>query len=294
MVVNRSIGEHIFDFFNVLFLGLLTIAFLYPVWYVTVAAFSDPAQFLAHSGILLLPKGFSLSGLKMVLNSKSILSGYANTIFYVVAGTAVNILMTSMGAYVLSRRNLYIRRVLTLAIVFTMYFSGGLIPFYLAVNKYGLYNSRMALIIPTAISTWNLMVMRTAMMQVPDSLVEAAKIDGANDFTILFRVMLPVIKSTVAVMVLFYAVGHWNSWFNAMIFLKDRSKYPLQLILREILLTGTMSDPSSLGGEDVHDVLVMNMLKYCTIVISTLPILCIYPFLQKYFVKGVMIGSVKE
>lgn len=133
------------------------------------------------------------------------------------------------------------------------------------------------------------------MSQVPDSLEEAAKIDGANDFVILFRVILPVIKSTVAVMVLFYAVQHWNSWFNAMIFLQDRSKYPLQLFLREILLSGSMTDiATGSTGEDVNNVLTMNMLKYCTIVVSTLPILCIYPFLQKYFVKGVMIGSVKE
>ena len=172
---------------------------------------------------------------------------------------------------------------------------GGLIPFYLTVRNLGLYNTRLALILPVAVNTWNLIVMRTSMSQVPDSLEEAAKIDGANDFVILFRVILPVIKSTVAVMVLFYAVQHWNSWFNAMIFLQDRSKYPLQLFLREILLSGSMTDiATGSTGEDVNNVLTMNMLKYCTIVVSTLPILCIYPFLQKYFVKGVMIGSVKE
>lgn len=231
----------------------------------------------------------------MVLRTASIVTGYGNIILYVIAGTALNILMTSMGAYVLSRKKLYIRRFLSLAIVFTMYLSGGLIPFYLTVRNLGLYNTRLALILPVAVNTWNLIVMRTSMSQVPDSLEEAAKIDGANDFVILFRVILPVIKSTVAVMVLFYAVQHWNSWFNAMIFLQDRSKYPLQLFLREILLSGSMTDiAAGSTGEDVNNVLTMNMLKYCTIVVSTLPILCIYPFLQKYFVKGVMIGSVKE
>lgn len=295
MVTKRSPGEIIFDIGNAVFLGILTLIFLYPMWYVIMAAFSDPARFVSHTGLLWLPEGFSLAGFKMVLRTASIVTGYGNIILYVITGTALNILLTSMGAYVLSRKKLYIRRFLSLAIVFTMYLSGGLIPFYLTVRNLGLYNTRLALILPVAVNTWNLIVMRTSMSQVPDSLEEAAKIDGANDFVILFRVILPVIKSTVAVMVLFYAVQHWNSWFNAMIFLQDRSKYPLQLFLREILLSGSMTDiVTGSTGEDVNNVLTMNMLKYCTIVVSTLPILCIYPFLQKYFVKGVMIGSVKE
>ena len=295
MVTKRSPGEIIFDIGNAVFLGILTLIFLYPMWYVIMAAFSDPARFVSHTGLLWLPEGFSLAGFKMVLRTGSIVTGYGNIILYVIAGTALNILLTSMGAYVLSRKKLYIRRFLSLAIVFTMYLSGGLIPFYLTVRNLGLYNTRLALILPVAVNTWNLIVMRTSMSQVPDSLEEAAKIDGANDFVILFRVILPVIKSTVAVMVLFYAVQHWNSWFIAMIFLQDRSKYPLQLFLREILLSGSMTDiAAGSTGEDVNNVLTMNMLKYCTIVVSTLPILCIYPFLQKYFVKGVMIGSVKE
>lgn len=295
MVTKRSPGEIIFDIGNAVFLGILTLIFLYPMWYVIMAAFSDPARFVSHTGLLWLPEGFSLAGFKMVLRTGSIVTGYGNIILYVIAGTALNILLTSMGAYVLSRKKLYIRRFLSLAIVFTMYLSGGLIPFYLTVRNLGLYNTRLALILPVAVNTWNLIVMRTSMSQVPDSLEEAAKIDGANDFVILFRVILPVIKSTVAVMVLFYAVQHWNSWFNAMIFLQDRSKYPLQLFLREILLSGSMTDiAAGSTGEDVNNVLTINMLKYCTIVVSTLPILCIYPFLQKYFVKGVMIGSVKE
>ena len=294
MVTKRSPGEIIFDIGNAVFLGILTLIFLYPMWYVIMAAFSDPARFVSHTGLLWLPEGFSLAGFKMVLRTASIVTGYGNIILYVITGTALNILLTSMGAYVLSRKKLYIRRFLSLAIVFTMYLSGGLIPFYLTVRNLGLYNTRLALILPVAVNTWNLIVMRTSMSQVPDSLEEAAKIDGANDFVILFRVILPVIKSTVAVMVLFYAVQHWNSWFNAMIFLQDRSKYPLQLFLREILLSGSMTDiATGSTGEDVNNVLTMNMLKYCTIVVSTLPILCIYPFFQKYFTKGVYLGAVK-
>ena len=295
MVTKRSCWERVFDVINVLALGILTLVFLYPMWYVVMAAFSEPAKFVSHTGLLWIPEGFSLDGFQMVLRTASITTGYINTIFYVVVGTVLNILLTSMGAYVLSRRKLYIRRFLSLAIVFTMYLSGGLIPFYLTVRGLGLYNTRWALLLPVTINTWNLIVMRTSMAQIPESLEEAAKMDGANDFIILFRIILPVIKSTLAVMVLFYAVQHWNAWFHAMIFLQDRSKYPLQLFLREILLSGSMTDISAgATGEDVNNILTMNMLKYCTIIVSTLPILCIYPFLQKYFAKGVMIGSVKE
>lgn len=294
MVVKHSNFEKIFDLFNVLLLGVMSLVFLYPIVYVVFASLSDPAQLVKHTGILFAPQGFSLSGYEMVWSNPNIGKGYINTIFYLILGTAVNLLLTSMGAYVLSRKGFYLRRILTMGVVFTMYFSGGLIPFYLTVKGFGLYDSRLALILPVAINTWNLIVMRTSMAQIPASLEEAAKIDGANDFGILFRIFMPVIKSTMAVIILFYAVQHWNSWFNAMIFLRERGKYPLQLFLREILLSGSTMDIASAGGEDVNNALTLNLLKYCTIVVSTLPILIIYPFLQKYFAKGVMIGSVKE
>ncbi|WP_313562680.1 carbohydrate ABC transporter permease [Ruminiclostridium cellobioparum] len=294
MVVKHGSFEKIFDLFNVLLLGVLSLVFLYPIVYVVFASLSDPAQLVKHTGVLLAPQGFSLSGYEMVWSNPNIGKGYINTIFYVIVGTAVNLLLTSMGAYVLSRKGFYLRRILTMGVVFTMYFSGGLIPFYLTVKGFGLYDSRLALVLPVAINTWNLIVMRTSMAQIPDSLEDAAKIDGANDFGILFRIFIPVIKSTMAVIILFYAVQHWNSWFNAMIFLRERGKYPLQLFLREILLSGSMMDVTAAGGEDVNNALTLSLLKYCTIVVSTLPILFIYPFLQKYFAKGVMIGSVKE
>lgn len=294
MVVKHNNFEKIFDLFNVLLLGVMSLVFLYPIVYVVFASLSDPAQLVRHTGILFAPQGFSLSGYEMVWSNPNIGKGYINTIFYLIVGTAVNLLLTSMGAYILSRKGFYLRRILTMGVVFTMYFSGGLIPFYLTVKGFGLYDSRLALILPVAINTWNLIVMRTSMAQIPASLEEAAKIDGANDFGILFRIFMPVIKSTMAVIILFYAVQHWNSWFNAMIFLRERGKYPLQLFLREILLSGSTMDIASAGGEDVNNALTLNLLKYCTIVVSTLPILIIYPFLQKYFAKGVMIGSVKE
>lgn len=295
MVIKRSPSEKVFDVFNALLLTALVLVFAYPLLYVIFASLSDPNELIKHQGILLGPKGFSLEGYKLVLNAKYIQTGYLNTLIYVVAGTAPNIFMSSLGAYVLSRKKLYIRRFLTLMIVFTMYFSGGLIPFYLTVKGLGLYNSRLALILPVAINTWNLIVMRTSFSQVPESLEEAARIDGANDFVILFRVYLPVVKANIAVMVLFYAVQHWNSWFNAMIFLADRSKYPLQLYLRELLLYSSMMDLGTASmGEGYFNPLTYNLIKYCAIVVSTIPVLCIYPFLQKHFTKGVMIGSVKE
>lgn len=294
MTTRKTFGEIIFDFLNLLFLGALSLIFIYPLIYVIFASFSDPVRLSQHTGILWKPLGVSLAGYKLVLTTSSIGIGYLNTIFYVVAGTLLNILLSSLGAYVLSRKNLYIRRPMSLAIVFTMYFSGGLIPFFLAVKGYGLYDSRMALILPVAINTWNLIIMRTAFSQVPDGLEEAARIDGANDFVILFRIILPVVKSTIAVMVLFYAVQQWNAWFNAMVFLRDRSKFPLQLFLREILLSASTIDVTKSAGDSLTDVFAYSLIKYCTIVVTTLPILCIYPFLQKYFTKGVMIGSLKE
>jgi putative aldouronate transport system permease protein len=231
----------------------------------------------------------------MVLKTPHILTGYLNTAFYVIAGVTINMIMSCLGAYVLSRRQLYIRKVMTMGIVFTMYFSGGLIPFFLVVKGLGLYNSRLALLLPAAINTWNLIIIRTSFSQIPVSLEEAARIDGANDFIILLRIIVPVAKATIAVMILFYAVQHWNAWFNAMIFLRERNKYPLQLFLREILLYGSVNDINTpVSGDEVIDTLTINLIRYCTIVISTVPVLCIYPFLQKYFTKGVMIGSVKE
>ena len=298
MVQRRSISGTIFDVFNITVLGLMTLTFAYPMVHVLMASISDPVKLLTHIGPLLKPTGFSLEGYKIVLKNPNIMSGYQNTIIYVVAGTAVNILMTAFGAYVLSRRDLMCRKVMTVAIVFTMYFGGGLIPNFLLIRGLGMLNTRWALIIPPAIATWNLIVMKTSFQQIPASLEESAKIDGANDFTVLFRIILPVAKATLAVMVLFYAVGHWNSWFNAMIYLRKRDLWPLQLFLREILIVQSIGSGNTVdmgitmdeGGVHFLDELI----KYCTIIIATVPILFAYPFAQRYFMKGVMMGSLKE
>jgi putative aldouronate transport system permease protein len=297
MVEHRNIPELIFDILNYTLLVIFSLLFIYPMIHVIMASFSDPIKLLSHIGPLLKPSGFSLEGYKIVFNNPNISSGYKNTLIYVIAGTAVNILFTSMGAYVLSRRNLMFKKVMTIAIVFTMYFSGGLIPNFLLVRAIGFYNTRWALIIPSAIATWNLIVMKTSFQAIPASLEESAKIDGANDFTILFRIIIPVAKATVAVMVLFYSVGHWNSWFNAMVYLRNRELWPLQLFLREILLSNTSAggNITDMVSEDVNGIFLLDeLIKYCTIVIATIPVLFIYPFAQKYFMKGVMMGSLKE
>ena len=208
-------------------------------------------------------------------------------------GTLLNLFMTSLCAFVLSRRRLPYKKALALLVLFTMYFSGGLIPRYLIISGLGLLDSYFAILLPTAISTYNMIVMRTSFENIPECLEESAAIDGANDLIILTRIILPLSMPVIAVMLLFYGVGHWNSWFNAMIYLRTRTKYPLQLILREILITNSLdsmtTDIGSLDKEPIGETI-----KYATIIVATLPVLFIYPFLQKYFTKGIMLGAVKS
>lgn len=280
----------LFDLFNGLILTAVALVTLYPFLYVVFASFSDPLKLMSNSGLLFAPMGFALDAYVRVFENPSIYSGYANTIFYVVVGTLVNIVATCMAAYVLSRKQFMLRRFLTVMFIFTMYFSGGLIPSYLLIKDLGLINSRLALILPGAVNTFNLMIMITGFEGVPESLEESARMDGAGDWTILFRIIMPLAKPTIMVMLLYYAVGHWNSWFNAMIYLRDADKMPLQIFLRDIL---TRSQLGAMTGQvDVEDVGLT--IKYATIIVSTVPVLCIYPFIQKHFVKGVMIGAVKE
>lgn len=290
--IRRSTGENVFNVFNVTFMVILSIIMLYPLWYVIAGSLSNPFKLMAYQGILLKPLDLSFEAYKSVMSNPNILLGYKNTIFIVVVGTAVNILMTLLAAYGLSRKNLMFGRAITLMIVFTMYFGGGLIPTFLNIRQLGLYNTRLALIIPGAISTTNMIIMRTAMRGIPDSLEESAKLDGATHLQILFKIIIPLCGPTIAVLVLYYGVAHWNSWFSAAIYLRDRAKFPLQLFLREMLTSDSLD--SMMMNSDMEDkAMLAETIKYAVIVVSTLPILCLYPFLQKYFVKGVMIGSVK-
>ena len=286
----RNLGEGIFQICNGLVLLFVSLVTLYPFLYVIFASFSDPLRLMGNASLLLKPLGFSLGAYKKVFLNPSIYSGYMNTIFYVVVGTLVNILATCMAAYVLSRKQFMLRRVLTIMFIFTMYFSGGLIPGYLLIKDLGMINSRLSLILPGAVSTFNLMIMITGFEGIPESLEESARIDGAGDWTILFRIIMPLAKPTIMVILLYYAVGHWNSWFNAMIYLRDAEKMPLQIFLRDILTRSKLG--AMTGQTDVED--VGQTIKYATIIVSTVPILCVYPFIQKHFVKGVMIGAVKE
>ena len=290
MIENRSPGDRIFIGTVYIITGLMALMCLYPMLHVLFASISDPIRLMQHTGVILKPLGFSLEGYKIVLKNPNIPVSYLNTIIYVVVGTSINILMTTLGAYALSRKGYMFKKTITLLIVFTMYFNGGLIPNFLLVKALGMYNTIWALVVPGAISTWNLIVMKTCFQAIPVSLEESARLDGANDFVILLKVFLPLSKATMAVMLLFYAVTQWSSWFNAMIYLSDRKKFPLQLIMREILIA------NSTGGNTMDsDVMFLEeVVKYATIIVSTVPVLCIYPFVQKYFMTGVMMGSVKE
>ncbi|MBO9606949.1 MAG: carbohydrate ABC transporter permease [Paenibacillaceae bacterium] len=289
----RSFGERLFDAANVLFMLLLIFATLYPFWYVLVASLGDAAWVAQQRGLIWFPSGFNLAAYKAVFDNPSIRSGYMNTLFIVVVGTSLNLLMTSLAAYGLSNNRVMLGKPLMFLIVFTMFFGGGLVPYYLLVTGLGMLDSLWALIIPGAIGTFNLIIMRTAFQEIPPSLVESAKIDGANDFTILFRIVLPLSLPVVMVMVLFYGVAHWNSWFGAIIFIRSRELYPLQIILREILITNSV-DNMMVGMTTNNKVAVSTTIKYATIIVATGPIMLLYPFLQKYFVKGVMIGAIKE
>ncbi len=274
---------------NYLIITMAAFVCLYPMIHVLAASLSDPKLLLMHTGVMFWPDGFSLKGYQTVLNSPNILLGYGNTLFYVVGGTGINMLLTPLGAYALSRRGWPFRKLFVFLFVFTMYFNVGIIPMLLMVKQLGLYDSRWAIILPTAINTWNMIVMRTAFDAVPPELQEAAHIDGANDIRILFQIYFPVAKATMAVMFLFYAVDHWNGWFSSLLYLQDKSKHPLQMFVRDILLFDAAA-----GMTDDADAMYLKQLsKFAVVIVAAAPILCVYPFVQKFFVKGVMLGSVK-
>jgi len=288
--VKKSRGERIFNVFNICFMILFMIVCIYPFWYVICASFSRSTLLMGDQSAIMLPLGWSTSAYEHVFNTPTIWRGYGNTIIYVGVGTAINIFMTLLAAYFLSRKNLPGKTFVTIMIMFTMYFSGGMVPAYLNIQELGLYDTRWALLIPGALSTYNLIIMRTSMSGVDDSLTESAMLDGAGHMTILWKILVPLTKATIAVLVLYYGVGHWNAWFNSMIYLEDKTKQPLQLVLRQILILSDMSD-AGIGGDDME--MLSETIKYATIIVSTVPILALYPFLQKYFTKGVMVGAVK-
>lgn len=295
--VDSSRGDKIFFACNYVFMALLAVITLYPMLYVAFCSFSDPQTFASVRGMLLKPAGFSLDGYKMVFQMDSIWIGYRNTIMYVVCGTLLSMVLTIMGAFILSHNDFMLRKPIMMIIVFTMYFGGGMIPTYLCINSLGINNTVWAVLLPGAVSVYNMIVLRTSFKGIPKGLLESATIDGAGDCTVLFRIILPLSMASLATITLFYAVGNWGAWWNAMIYLqKRRDLYPLQLFLRELLILDKGSDGylNSMSGAEVDRYLVQEIMKYCVIMVSTLPILCVYPFIQKYFVKGVMVGAIKE
>lgn len=291
MKIKESLSYRCFTVANTVFLTLLSIVMLYPMLYVAFASFSNPDMFLRHEGLLLYPLAPNLETYRRVLENSMIWTGYKNTLIVLVGATSLNMILTIVASFVLSRKNLAYGKFIMKFIVFTMYFSGGLIPAYMNVRSFGLDNTLWALIIPGAISASNMIILKSAFASIPDSLEESATLDGANPFTIMTRIVVPLSGPSIAVIVLYYAVGHWNAWFGAMIYLRDRAKYPLQLVLREILIqNNTETMMNDLAADQTS---IAETIKYAVIIVSTVPILCAYPLLQKYFVKGVMVGAVK-
>lgn len=290
-----SISSRIFDVFNVLFMAALILITIYPFLYVLFASFSDPMRLYSHRGLLLAPLGFSFRGYSLVLNYDAIWNGYAVTIFLATVGTAVNLFASLIFAYVLSKRKMMLHGFFTFAAVFTMYFNGGMVPTYLIVKELGLLDSLWSLILPGLISTYNVIILRTALNGVPDEMGESASLDGANELTILVRILIPLIMPTIAAISLFIMVGHWNSWTGALLYIKDSKKYPLQMVLRAILIANDSSATVGSGASHTtgEDTATRMLLKYSTVIVSILPVICVYPFLQKYFTKGVMIGALK-
>ena len=300
MVKSKAKGSRIFNFCNILFFALIMIVCILPVWHVFCASFSNASWVMNQRGLIWYIKDFTLNGYQLVFNDNSIWTGYLNTFIYVIGTTVLGMFLTVMAAYALSRKDFIWANPLMLIISFTMLFSGGIVTLYILVTQtLNMYDSRWALILPNCMSAFYLILVRTAIQNVPDSLEESAMLDGAGRFTILFQIMLPLIKATLATVILYYVIGNWNSWFNAMIYIRSEDKKPLQLILKELLVDTNSSSNANVdisvlaSGESGDAVLYKQLMKYCTIMVSTVPMFIFYPFIQKYFESGVMIGAIK-
>ena len=290
----RSVGDIVFDTINALFMVFLMVITVYPFLYVIFASFSDPMRIMAHRGMLFAPLGFSLRGYEVVFRNNTIVNAYGVTIWLTIVGTACSMAMTVIFAYVLSRRGMLWHAPLTIMVIITMYFGGGMIPTFLIVRSLGLLDTLWALILPGVIGTYNMIIMRTSFQNIPAELEESARMDGAGELRILWNVILPLSVPTIAAIALFCAVGYWNSWSSALIYIQTPSKFPLQLVLRGILIQNDASLMSGITSyESGADYAARMLLKYSTIVVAVVPIVCVYPFLQKYFAKGVLIGALK-
>lgn len=273
---------------------LVLVIVLYPLIYIVSASFSSPMS-VVQGKVWLLPKEFTLKAYHAVVTNKELITGYRNSLIYTVVGTAFNLLMTIICAYPLSRKDLRGRNFLTIMISITMFFSGGTIPTFLCLKQLNMLNTFGVMIIPGAINVWNMILMRNYFQNsIPEEIIEAAKVDGCTNVGALIRIVLPLSKAITAVMVVYYAVGHWNSYFNALLYLKDRWRYPLQLVLREVLLIGTgMRESTAEVVNSVDQLLLFETQQFAIIIFASLPVMILYPALQKYFMKGVMVGSIK-
>jgi putative aldouronate transport system permease protein len=283
-----------FSFMVYVLLAFVLIIIAFPLIYLVSASFSSP-QAVISGRVWLLPVDFTIKGYEAIFKDSSIIRGFLNSLYITVVGTGINILMTVMMAYPISRKKFYGRKAFTMFMMITMFFGGGLVPTFLLINHLHMYNTFWAVMVPGCVGITNVIICRTYFESgIPEELYESASLDGCDDFGFLIRIVLPLSKPVLAVLVLYYAVGHWNSYFNEMIYLEDKVKYPLQVVLRQILIMSQVADEMMLDFSAAEQAQGMaDLLKYSTIVVSSLPMLILYPFIQKYFVKGVMIGSVK-
>ena len=288
--MNLTKGEKVFNIINIVFLGLLGILMLYPFLYVVSASISDQ-NYVISGDVILLPKGINFSAYKIVFKEKGIWMAYGNTIFYTLAGTAVNMIMTMLGAYPISKKRLMGRKFFSLFIIFTMWFSAGTIPTYLNYKSLGLLDTRLSILIGFAVATYYVILMRTYFESIPESLEESAKLDGANDLYILFKIYAPLSIPMFMTIGIYYAVDRWNGYFWSMILLNDESKIPLQVLLKGMIIRVQGLDASG-GAVDVKTY-SKETITYATIIVAVLPIIAVFPFIQKYFTKGIMIGAVK-
>jgi len=291
--MKRSVGDKLFDISIYAFLSIVLLVTIYPLFFVVLASFSDPLAVLGGK-VLWRPISPNLKAYQMVFRYQLVLTGYRNTLMYTSAGTVLNVMMTIAAAYPISRLYLKGRQVIIGMMLFTMFFTGGLIPTYIMIHQMGMLNTFWVMIIPNAVAVWNIMIMRTFFItSIPRELEEAALVDGSSHIKTLLRIVLPLSKPIIAVMVVFYAVGHWNSYFNGLIFLSSESKFPLQLVLRAILIQNQRPAELFAMSDTYSRQMMAETMKYALIIISSLPVLMLYPFAQRFFVQGIMIGSVK-
>ena len=292
--IQQAGSDRLFDRINYTFLTILLIIVMYPLYLVVISSISDPDS-VNNGTVWLIPQGFTLEGYEHILAESKIWIGYRNSLLYTVLGTAINVTLTLTAGYALSRSDMAGRNIFMFVIVFTMFFGGGLIPSYLLVKDLGMLNSVWALVIPNAVSAYNIIIARTFFQStIPSELLEAAEIDGCSNTRFFLRIALPLSVPIIAVIALFSAVGHWNSYFQAMIYLRDEALYPLQIILREILIANETQDQMVGNIVDVSEQQrIADLMKYGVIIVASAPLLVLYPLLQRYFVKGVMIGSIK-